>query len=707
MGRKSLGYGLVGLLDFQVLEDTFMRYESYGRLRHKCEHSVGLNLFKFQKLLQDVGLFRDKPKEIRLLFEASVGQGNRMTFDEYLRTMVDLAEQLFPQTACNETALHRFITEYLQEDLERGGNSEIASSTSSFTTQGSCGPHVLPWDKLEEYSISKRSVDEEASEVEQKLAMNFVETSLAALQKIYNYYAKHWCCAGHERSLQIKWKWRSKVCYGGFKTFLQKGQLVQRVDPDLCTEHVSNSSGNMTELGEALEHDLSEQAIKDVFYKLVDRNKGALFLNFWQFVTGISSVVGDAAKQEGKSSIMVIEKMLENCVRFSEEISKEAKGTCTKRPNDEVRAVFDQNVHFLRPIFAKYASTLLGKPRDSSKLTVLSCCNGDSQVSPVLSTRGVKTLCSDFDLIPQFTTFSQIESYMSQQHKHHSSKSEDAYVTYEQLIEFLAECSKSGLSKYPLRAEETSMVEKVQLLLKRMHCSRGFTQFLHKSKLSIKASLSEVKEHTEKQSTEAIEATPSKEENESKDDSTLRMLVADPPIPADMTPLKAVDALNYFDALKAKYNVSKEIESSAKKPVQEKAKIHQPRTTKATYHKAARSHLYKLDKAASQKTQRSRKPLPIWTGKPRTKPRKPLPRAGGRLVFNQTFSRTPPKTTSKLNNQQNEDTPSVTSSDSWCEANSRSALVGAASSVASSDSWWDTRSALSLEERIELALQRT
>ena len=704
MGRKVCsGSGVVGLLDFQVLEDLFTKYESYGRLRMKCEHSVGLNLFKFQRMWRDVGLFTDSPGEAKLLFESAVQEGERMTFDEYLRIVVDIAERFFPHTPCNETALHHFITEYLS-CRRIGTDSEKLSSTSSFTTQGSCGPHVLPWDKLEEYSLSKRSLED--TDVGRKLAVNFVETSLTALQKIYNVYAKHWCCAGHEKSPRTRWKWRSSVCYGGFRKFLKESCLIERAGSESCCDDGTSS----VETNEALDNEFSEQAIKTVFYKLVDRNNGLTTLSFWQFVTGISAVVGDEAEHEGKSSIMVIEKMLENCVQIADTLAEEETGSIPVHGDlitGDVSSLLHRNDHFLKPIFAQYASTLVAKLKDSGRLSVLSSCTGGGGFVPVISVKGLRGLCSEFELIPRFTTVRRIQDFVSSsQVSEENDNVSEAHVTYEEFLVFLITCSETGLSKYPLRPEETTKLEKVHILLERMLYSRGVATVFDKCQVKIDKGDQKKPETSQAQAVKRRDSRYNQQEDDKDQTSNCIFVDATSSIPDDMTPLKAVNALDCFEALKARYNLDESVKQVQAEPL--KAKPRQTDTIERRQ-KVGKSKLYRLShrygKDPSYRKMNSGPP--IWTGRPRTKPRKPRPRAGGRLVFNPAFRKLHKEGKPNRGKKPIGNNSSVSSDEQWCDSQTRTIPGGFAESVASCESWWDTRSALSIEERIELALQRT
>ena len=676
MGEESSDAS-IGVEEFHLLQNLYEKYESYGQLSAKGT-TKGLNEQKFIKLIKDLGLWEGDESEVEDVCSLHVKKGERMMFEHYVKAVIDVAKRCFPQCPSSDSALRNFISTYLRP------SNETTSCSSSVTSVDTCGPYLLCVNENHLQYASTMVVPSLTNQ--NRLDIRLDNETLSALRSIYNHYSHHWCCSGHERTVPIRWKWSTKLCEGGFKRFIACTDVIfgreEVVEPETDVVLTGRNDTNLVCIEDrslSTATDTLEYSMKSVIKQLKAKNGSCLSsLDFWQFVTGVASVANDQARLRSIDCATAIMEMLQRCVSCARTLNaKEATPGVYDLFEANVNKVLQANEMFLKPIFAKYASTLLAKCIRTKKLILLTSCNGSKGITPVISTTSLRKLCSEFDLIPYFTTYAKVNAYCVRKSKHPSKtprrEPRENYIDYDQMLHFLVVSSEKRLSKYPHNQIDTTCGVKIQILLKRMHCSKGMGNVFHDKYVPLRDPMAQFsrKEPKEEQVVE-VEEEIHKIISETMEDSEFN-------VPTNMTLLNAVKGLDYFEGFKLKHRVPKTIplnsQESRTSPNHRQSTVVPPTVKHQQRKKSVKSRqLYRIDDTAMRLMSKYDNTAPIWTGKKKTVPRVPRTKRAGTLLS--TILSSPPllHPTEDGDCKCNSSSDTTASTSSWESAHSESSL---------------------------------
>jgi len=488
-----------------TLQEIFVRYCRYGSLGPQCESRNSMTGPKFLKFLQDADLCDQLGNQREVIFTTCVeNDSQRMQFEEFLQALGLVAVGVFPNEDWFEKSVRKLLEERIfllvddvNDDLKKGRqdaetesietSDPIVLSPTSMAPEGIPSPYPAqltsppllcnhPWteDMDSMTTGTRRTVEECDRPQEETQTVQLDEDDVSLLRAIYDQYALHWCSGRGGKGkalmkesklrLHSRFKWANYLCFGGFQTFSLDFQLAASNSPEVLRAFRNALRG-------------------------CDRDS----LSFTQFMSAASMLAAYRSSCHLAVSFKAaVRQLLDNCERNMVRECDRKIGECIcKNPELQIQInrawlpfeirtdhetidTLESARELLRNIFVYYSDL----DRDETEPCRAGSC-GDGPV-PMLSENSFVVFAKEFDMCPHFLSELQLRRLFQaiQKVPKSCSTAKPMYglrIDFHRFVGLVGECALKGLSRYPHSRMASTACEKLELLLKKMEVSKGWT----------------------------------------------------------------------------------------------------------------------------------------------------------------------------------------------------------------------------------------
>ena len=523
-------------------------------------------------------------------------------------------------------------------------------------------------------------------------AINLPKADLLVLQQVYDSYSLHWCSgsqikskvrvrrgdedkflvrsysygnkeqftvpllgqtAMHNECSLIKvirtFQWCTSMCFGGFKQFLMDFALC-----DMKSKAVVHSFATAIMLkngaSQSYENQMTEEPLLNE--EIVSKYRIS-FPQFLSALTGLSSYISNEDSFQARNiqlfrRIIDTRHQMNNIQDCSVDCDRNSRCSCFSPMNlvcmdmslvpteckcdNGAVALMKRVESVLRDIFLYYSIHSSPDP-----------CRGGSRcggATPLMNENGFVKMVSEFDFIPHFLSKKRTRELFKK------FADENGNCRLPSLAPCLMQFALTGLSKYPYNQVLTTARDKIELLLKRMQASKGmfivFGSNMFPSLLVVKSDIQiDTEQVVSHRFTTMVELNMNSGTLEFESSISLNSPVKSlgcsvEKALSEMSLTDAVAGLDFFDDLRSKYGISKEVNSikPSKEVCTRQPAVQPPQPVpKSLYERClneTKSKPYKSKKSILKKVHRqvSRAPVKsLFTGRNHGKPNnsKPCP----------------------------------------------------------------------------------
>lgn len=310
--------------DYELLQSLFHTYESFGRLTGVCN---GLNEFRYRKLLTDVNLNKYvESSDENSSFLCFVESGTRMSFVQFVQSLCFIAKKEFRDKGTNTDALQELLKSHFYK-FQREEMSLLSSNNDSLDKESS---------KISGKAHAVVSLQEANERIEmldkglcpgqppQNITINLSTKNVECLRRIFKFYSHHWCYGSVHGKLPVRWTRTTSMCIGGFSQVVSdigiscispEAAIVR--ESDRAKTRCDTRRGGIRRINCRVEH----------AFNIVRTNQVSERITFFQFISALSMLVLQKARDAGNNTEDSITSWLSTCSSYADSLKQEEANT--------------------------------------------------------------------------------------------------------------------------------------------------------------------------------------------------------------------------------------------------------------------------------------------------------------------------------------------------------------------------------------------